>query len=91
VAKLPFDVLKQHVEVNAYAPLFLFQAVLPLLENAKAPKFVGLGTPMASIGGMESRPFPMAAYGMSKVMLHWALRKIHSEHPNIISFPVEPG
>ncbi|TVY85344.1 Norsolorinic acid ketoreductase [Lachnellula suecica] len=90
-ATIKLDVLKSHVAVNAYAPILLFQAALPLLEKAKVPKFVAIGTPMASIGGIESRPFSTAAYSMSKVMLHFAMRKIHFEHADIVSFPIDPG
>jgi norsolorinic acid ketoreductase len=91
IAKVPLAVLKQGVEVNAYGPLLLFQAALPLLEKAQTPKFIAMGTPMASIAGIESRPYPDAAYGMSKVILHFMTRKIHFEHENIISVVMEPG
>lgn len=91
VAKLPMADLRKHVEVNGYGPILLFQAVLPLLEKSPAPKFVGVGSPIGSIGGMEMRPFPMAAYGVSKAVLHYVLRKIHFEHENIISFAIDPG
>ncbi|KAH4061558.1 hypothetical protein HBI24_211110 [Parastagonospora nodorum] len=91
VASVSLDVLQSHVEVNAYGPLLLFQAVLPLLLKSSNPKFAALGTPLASIAGMETRPFPAAAYGMSKVMLHWMVRKAHFEHPEIIAFVLDPG
>lgn len=91
VAQLKFETLKNHVDVNAYGPFFLFQAVLPLLEKASKPKFVAIGTPVASIGGMESRPYPMAGYGMSKVIMHYMVKKIHTEHENLIAFVVDPG
>ncbi|EKG16351.1 Short-chain dehydrogenase/reductase SDR [Macrophomina phaseolina MS6] len=92
IAKLPVHVLKRHLEVNAYGPLLLFQAVLPLLQKAAAPaKFVALGSPMGSISAMETRPFPMSAYGVSKAFVHYITRKIHLEHQDIISFSVDPG
>jgi norsolorinic acid ketoreductase len=91
VASVSLDVLKSHVEVNAYGPLLLLQAVLPLLLKSSNPKFAALGTPIASITDMESRPFPMAAYGMSKVMLHWMVRKAHFDHPELIAFVLDPG
>lgn len=91
VAQVQLEEVKKHVEVNAYGPLLLFQAFVPFLSNSKSPKFVGVGTPMASITGMESRPYPTAAYGMSKVMLHWMVRKIHQENENIVAFVVDPG
>ncbi|KAF2129619.1 NAD(P)-binding protein [Dothidotthia symphoricarpi CBS 119687] len=91
VASVSLDVVKQHVEVNAYGPLLLFQAVLSLLQKSSNAKFAAIGTPIASISGMESRPFPVAAYGMSKVMLNWMVRKVHFDHPDIIAFVLDPG
>ena len=92
VAGIDLGVLKAHVAVNGYAPILLFQAALPLLQKSgKGPRFVALGTPMSSLGAMETRPFPMAAYGASKVITHWAMRKAHFEHPDITIFPVDPG
>lgn len=91
LATVPLTAVKDHVEINAYGPLILFQAVKPLLEKSKQPKFVVLGSPLGSIGGMEQRPFPMGAYGASKAMLHYIMRKIHFENENLISFPVDPG
>lgn len=77
--------------MNAYGPLVLFQAVLPLLKESSNAKFAAIGTPLGSISGMESRPFPLAAYGMSKVMLHWFVRKVHFDHPEITAFVLDPG
>ncbi|KAL8683905.1 MAG: hypothetical protein Q9224_006052 [Gallowayella concinna] len=84
-------VFKEHVVVNGFAPLFLFQAVVPLLQKAEGAKFVGIGSPMGSIGGMDQRPYPMTAYGGSKALQHWIIRKVHFEHPDITSLVVDPG
>lgn len=91
VSTVPFNVLKEHVAVNAYGPVLLFQAVLPLLLKSKTPKFLAMGSPIGSVSNIEARPFPLAAYGMSKTMLHWAVRKISFEHEEIVSFVVDPG
>ncbi|ORX94722.1 hypothetical protein BCR34DRAFT_499079, partial [Clohesyomyces aquaticus] len=91
VATVKLEDVKEHVEVNAYGPLLLFQAVLPLLNASPNAKFAALGSPLGSITGMESRPFPIAAYSMSKAMLHWFVRKMHFEHPNIVAFVLDPG
>lgn len=92
VATVPPTVFKEHIVVNGYGPFFLFQAVLPLLQKSKqGAKFVGIGSPLGSIGGMEQRPFPCAAYGPSKAILHWLIRKVHFENENITSFIVDPG
>lgn len=91
IASVPIKTFKDHVEINAYGPLLLFQAVKPLLDKANQPKFIALGSPLGSIGGMELRPYPMGAYGASKAMLHYIMRKIHFENETLISFPVDPG
>ncbi|KAF2135646.1 uncharacterized protein K452DRAFT_303398 [Aplosporella prunicola CBS 121167] len=92
VANLPLNVLKHHVEVNSYGPLLLFQATLPLLEKASSPaKFIAIGSPSGSISTIETRPFPVAAYGISKAAVHYIVRKIHVEHHEIIAFVVDPG
>lgn len=91
VGTVPFAVLKEHVAVNAYGPVLLFQAVLPLLLKSKTPKFLAMGSPIGSVSNIEARPFHLGAYGMSKTMLHWAVRKISFEHSEIISFVIDPG
>ncbi|KAL2851117.1 hypothetical protein BJY01DRAFT_260924 [Aspergillus pseudoustus] len=91
VREVPLDTVKEHVTVNAYGPLTLFQAVYPLLTKSRKPVFVGLGSAMGTIGAMEQRPFPSTAYGPSKAMLHWIVRKIHFEEEGIVSFVADPG
>ena len=91
MATVNLDDLQEHIQVNVYGPLTLFQATLPLLERSANPKFAAVGSPLGSIGGMESRPFPSASYGISKAALHWIVRKIHQEHSNITAFVLDPG
>lgn len=83
--------MKAHFAVNTVGPVVLFQAVLPLLKAAMAPKFVTVGSSAGSIGGMEQRPFPNAAYAPSKAAVHYLTKKIHVEHPELIALPVDPG
>lgn len=61
------------------------------MHKSPKPKFVLLGSQAGSIGDMGKAPAPMAAYGSSKVMAHYFVRKIHFEHEDIISFAIEPG
>ncbi|MCJ1367578.1 hypothetical protein MMC16_006712 [Acarospora aff. strigata] len=91
IADVPPAVLQEHVTVNAVGPLVLFQAVLPLLQASSQPKFVLVGSPLGSIAGMEQAPAPMTAYGASKAMAHYLVRKMHNEHPNLIAFVLDPG
>ncbi|KAF2260273.1 NAD(P)-binding protein [Lojkania enalia] len=85
------DEVKELVDVNGLGPLRLFQAVRSLLESGGAGKFVVIGTPIASIGAMEKAPWPMFAYGASKVVAHYMTRKIHCESPSLTAFVIDPG
>lgn len=55
------------------------------------PKFVLLGSPLGSIGGIEKRNVPMGAYGASKCAAHYIVRKIHAEEAEVVAFVVDPG
>ncbi|KAL4781687.1 NAD(P)-binding protein [Aspergillus varians] len=91
VDSVTVDVLKEHMEVNTYSSLYLYQAVYPLLKASKKPMFIGVGSPMGSIGGMDQRPYPSAAYGPSKAVMHWLVRKIHFENEDFVAFVADPG
>ncbi|KAJ5798332.1 uncharacterized protein N7503_007628 [Penicillium pulvis] len=41
------------------------------VEKSMKPMFVGIGSPLGRIGGVEQRPYPCAAYGPNKAVLHW--------------------
>lgn len=41
--------LRRHVEIDAIAPLLLFQHVYPLLKNSTSPKFVAVSSPAPSL------------------------------------------
>jgi norsolorinic acid ketoreductase len=56
VHEVPIPVIREHVEVNGYGPIYLYQSVYPLLKKSTKPTFVGVGSPLGSIGGMEQRP-----------------------------------
>ncbi|KAJ5823592.1 hypothetical protein N7447_005932 [Penicillium robsamsonii] len=91
IHEVSIPVMREHVEVNAYGPIYLFQAVYPLLKKSVKPTFVGVGSPLGSITGMEQRPYACAAYGSSKAILHWIVRKIHFENEDFVSFVADPG
>lgn len=77
------------MNVNGIGPLLLFQAVFPLLKRGS--KFVGVSSAISSIGGMEMRPFPCGAYGMSKAVLNYVVRKCHFENEELVVFALDPG
>jgi norsolorinic acid ketoreductase len=87
----PISEFEDHFQVNVTGTLVLFQAVHGLLNAAKEPKFVPIGTPVGSVGEMASYPLPSTAYGTSKSALNFLTRKLHFEHENMIIFPLTPG
>jgi len=91
VVETPIKEVHEHLEANTFGPLILFQAVWPLLEKASVPKFVVLSTVFGSTGDLEKYQLPAMAYGTSKAAVNYIVRKIHFEHPNLITFPINPG
>jgi NAD(P)-dependent dehydrogenase (short-subunit alcohol dehydrogenase family) len=58
--------------VNTLGPLLLFQAVKPLLQKSKSPKWVTITSATGSIGSMEAfGTSSLSAYGISKAGLNW--------------------
>jgi norsolorinic acid ketoreductase len=89
VAK-PSDLI-EHVDVNVNGPIRLFQAVLPLLQAAKQPKFAVISSGVATIAGAEHIPWAVSSYGASKAALNFILRRIHIENPDLIAISFHPG
>jgi len=89
VATTPLAEVRSHFAINAVGPVVLFQAVLPLLQAAPRPKFVVVSSNGGSIGGMRGEP--IGAYGASKAMVNYFVRKIHFENEWLIAFPLHPG
>jgi len=65
VADLPLDVLRHQLETNTISPVAMVQATLPLLQQAKNPIIVNIG----SVSGILTTPFA-GAYCASKAALH---------------------
>ena len=85
------DAVRRHMEINGYGPLWLFQAVYPLLKKSSHPKWVGIGSSLGSLASMLNSHPPSSAYGPSKAFLHWITLKIHHENEEFTSFILEPG
>ncbi|KAL4957459.1 hypothetical protein BDW69DRAFT_156141 [Aspergillus filifer] len=84
------DVLS-HFEINTLGPLRLFKAVAPLLQNAKAPKFIYISTLLASIGFIGKMETLTGPYGMSKAAGNFMVRKIHAENEYLVTLAIDPG
>ncbi|KAI0003942.1 NAD(P)-binding protein [Xylariaceae sp. FL0662B] len=79
-------------EVNAAAPLLLFQTFGTLLRNAKSPKWVVISTTGGSIGYIGvigSHIVP--AYGASKAALNWFNQSIHFSQEWLTVVTLHPG
>ena len=87
----PAEEMLSHFKINTVAPLLLFQATIPLLNNAPTPKFITITSGAGSIGNMGNLPVENTAYGSSKAAVNFVTRKIHFENPNLIAFPIQPG
>jgi norsolorinic acid ketoreductase len=85
----PLSSLREHLEVNALAPISLFQAAYPLMSKASNPKLTLITSSLGSIGEMDSSP--SLAYGMSKAAANYFVREVHFECANVTALAVHPG
>ncbi|OOO04957.1 hypothetical protein OAory_01112940 [Aspergillus oryzae] len=83
--------LVSHFDVNTLGPIRLFRATLPLLQASSQPKFIYISSELASITGLERSSSLTSAYGVSKVASNYLVKKIHTEHPDMIAFSIDPG
>ncbi|KAM3074406.1 hypothetical protein ACMFMG_002787 [Clarireedia jacksonii] len=73
--------VQEHIDTNFHGPFSLFQAVFPLLDASSRPRFCLPGSVIGSTSGLEKYPYPnMVAYGSSKAIAQFLVRKIHMEH-----------
>ncbi|WRT64829.1 uncharacterized protein IL334_001765 [Kwoniella shivajii] len=87
VRDIDLDQFDQHHKVNARAPLILFKAIYPLLEQGS--KFVVIST-FPSQNGVDHFP-NFGAYGASKATVNYITRQIHFEEPSLTAFFISPG
>lgn len=83
--------MTRHFDVNVNGTLVLFQTTYPLLKESAAPKFVPIGSLVGSVSIGSQFPARMLAYGASKAAVHYLVRKIYQEHPELTTFAVNPG
>lgn len=91
IAKIAPSDLLDHVNVNTAGTIRLFQATLPLLQKAKEPIFAYISSMAGSIALTGDLPFPTGIYGASKAAMNFLVRRIHQEHPELISVALHPG
>lgn len=91
VSKIQTEDLIKHFDVNTGGPLRLFQATLPLLQKAERPVFAYISSIGGSISLQENFVPGIATYGASKAAMNLLIRRIHSDHPDLIAFALHPG
>ncbi len=91
VGALDYDVMSRSMEVNAYGPLRVVEAVLPALKRANGAKIANITSKMGSITDNSSGG--SYAYRMSKTALNMATRSMAMDlrRDKIIAFVMHPG
>ncbi|SPN99225.1 related to ketoreductase [Cephalotrichum gorgonifer] len=80
----------EHVQVNVYAMISLYQATRDLLQKStREPIFA----PISSIAGSVTNqpPIQNACYGASKCLLNWYGIRINAEDEWLNTFVLDPG
>ncbi|MEQ8850776.1 MAG: SDR family oxidoreductase [Phycisphaerales bacterium] len=90
---LTIDDLRRHADINAFGPLLLTRALLPLLRRGSSPSV----TAMADIHAMGVPRSSFAAYSMSKAALAEMVRslaidlapdiRVNGVAPGVVAFP----
>nr|XP_019047259.1 hypothetical protein I302_03867 [Kwoniella bestiolae CBS 10118]OCF26189.1 hypothetical protein I302_03867 [Kwoniella bestiolae CBS 10118] len=89
VREMSISTYDEHHQVNARAPLLLFQAFYPLLMRKEGSKFVEISTGISQ-NGIEHMP-NTGAYGASKAAINFITRQIHFEEPKLTAYMISPG
>ena len=84
-----FTDIRSDFETNTISVIRLFQDTFSLLSKSSKPKFVLMSSVLGSIEMMDASP--SLSYGISKAAGNYAIRKIHFEHPAIVSLAIHPG
>jgi norsolorinic acid ketoreductase len=83
--------LRQLFSINTIAPLTLFQAFKPLLDQSKMAKFVFVSSSAGSIAAQAKMPFKVTSYGVTKAALNFIMVRLAMENKDIITFAIQPG
>jgi norsolorinic acid ketoreductase len=97
VEEIDTKVMREMMDVNAFGTLVLLKAVYPLLKSTAdggigKPRFVAISTIAATLGGLEhNTPFLLGAYGASKIVVNYVVRRAQFESPWLNAFVLDPG
>ncbi|KAJ6102954.1 hypothetical protein N7486_005381 [Penicillium sp. IBT 16267x] len=95
VSEVKVKDIQNHVDVNIYGFVYLYQAFRALLKESKEPKWVTIGSSSGclTVRKFDSNFIPMrnAAYAPTKVVQHWYTKAISVEDEWLNAFPIDPG
>jgi norsolorinic acid ketoreductase len=83
--------MKRFFNINAVAPLLLFQAAASLLKKSDNPKFFTVSSRVGSLGDLGKLPILAAAYGTSKAAVNFLTKQLHCENEWLVSIALSPG
>lgn len=91
IGKATSSDLRAAFEINAIAPLMVFQGLWPLLQKSALPKVINITSSVGSIAEME--PVPGGAYGPSRAAHNWITKALHQENRDkgLIAIALHPG
>ncbi|RFU29494.1 hypothetical protein B7463_g6825, partial [Scytalidium lignicola] len=87
VADVKIPDFEEHMKVNVYGVVLLYQATAPLLRKSSNPKWATMG----SSAGWNQHPVPNAVYAPSKAAVHWITKRINAEEEKLAAWVQEPG
>lgn len=91
LAEMDIAELSRHIDTNTYGVLRLFQATWPILQKARAPKFVCISSSLGSISQCGGEAPYTGAYGISKAAANFLVSKIDAEYENLNAFSIDHG
>ena len=81
--------LQEHLEVNVFGVVALYQATRGLLQKAARPVFAPVGSSAGALG--RQPPIPNASYGASKAMVTWYGVRINAEEDWLTAYVLDPA
>ncbi|KAH7319740.1 hypothetical protein B0I35DRAFT_408516 [Stachybotrys elegans] len=94
----PFDTIDPETmmhdyQVNALAPLVLYQALKPLLQkSSRSPKWISVTSAVGSVGAMpHAKSWALPSYGASKAALNWLTVAMHHQNEWLTAVAIHPG
>ncbi|KAJ5115710.1 hypothetical protein N7456_000058 [Penicillium angulare] len=83
VAEVKVEHIQEHIDVNVFGFVRLYQALRSVLKEAAAPRWATIGSSSAFLTN--------AAYAPTKLVQHWYTKAISVEDSWLNAFSIDPG